>query len=111
MSSTEKYWQVTQSGVHILWGIGYRISFNPSTAYTFNHYKIGNSNHQSNKSGDTKETALYIQKYDCYFVLNGDFRVEFEACKNLTECLSLFEHLAPKHRSKWSMDTLLHFKS
>lgn len=111
MSSQTKHWQVIQSGVHILLGVGYRISYNPSTEYTFNHYKSHNINHQLITSGDTKETALYIQKYDCYFVLDGDFRLEFEVCKNLTECLSLFENLAPKHRSKWSMDTLLHFKN
>ncbi|KAB2916169.1 MAG: hypothetical protein F9K23_08645 [Bacteroidetes bacterium] len=59
---------------------------------------------QFDETTDTKETALYITKKDCYLMLDGDFRKEFEACANLMQCLLVYKRLAKKYRSKWSMD-------
>jgi hypothetical protein len=97
-------WKITNNGVHVLDRVGYRISYNPSTLHTFRWYKSKHTEFQFEKFTDSKETALYIAKKDCYLVLDGDFRKEFEACANLMECLLMYKQLAQKYRSKWSMD-------
>ena len=100
--TTSNRWVVTKNGVHVLVRDGYLISYNPSTLHTFRQYKLKNPAYQFDETTDTKETALYIAKKDCYLVLNGDFRKEFEACANLMQCLLVYKQLAPKYRSKWS---------
>lgn len=101
---TSNRWVVTKNGVHVLVWDGYLISYNPSTLQTFKLYKLKNPAFQFDETTDTKETALYITKKDCYLMLDGDFRKEFEACANLMQCLLVYKRLAKKYRSKWSMD-------
>lgn len=97
-------WVITKNGIHILVKAGYLISYNPSTLQTFKLYKLKNPAFRFDETTDTKETALYIAKKDCYLVLDGDFRKEFEACANLMQCLLVYKQLALKYRSMWSMD-------
>lgn len=97
-------WLVTDSGVYILFGDGYRITYNPSTLYTFNYRKMRDPDFRFEEDFDSEETALYIQETDCYCILDGDFRKDFEACATLKQCLLMYEKLAPWYRSKWSMD-------
>lgn len=101
---TSSRWVLTKNGVHVLVRDGYLISYNPSTLNTFRQYKLKNPAFLFEETDDTKETALYIPKKDCYLVLNGDFRKDFEACANLMQSLLMYKQLARKYRSKWSMD-------
>ena len=97
-------WLVTDSGVHILFRDGYRITYNPSTLYTFNYRKMRDPAFQFNEDVETEETAIYIQEKDCYLILDGDFRKDYEACTTLQQCLFIYQQYAPWYRSKWSMD-------
>ncbi len=97
-------WLVTDSGVHILFGDGYRITYNPSTLYTLNLRKMKDSQFRFEEDIDSEETALYIQEKDCYLILDGDFRKDYEACTTLRQCLVVYRKYAPLYKSKWSMD-------
>lgn len=97
-------WLVTESGVYLLFGEGYNISYNPSTIYTFNRRRMKDPLFQFEEDVDTEETALYLQSQDCYLILDGDFRKEYEACNSLRECLIVYKRHAPYHRSRHSMD-------
>lgn len=99
-------WMVTESGVYILQGDGYRITYNPSTLYTFNYRKMRDPDFQFEEDVETEETALYIQEEGRYCILDGDFREEFQACTTLRQCLIVFQRYAPRYRSKWSMDQM-----
>ena len=46
------------------------------------------------------ETALI--KNGNYLILNGDFRKNYEKCKNYTECLKFFNSKKAKYESSWS---------
>lgn len=96
-------WLVTESGVYILFGDGYRITYNPSTQYTFNHRKMRDPDFKFEEDVDAEETALYIQDKDYYLILDGDFRKEYEACATLRQCMAVYKLYAPLYRSQWSM--------
>ena len=98
---------VTESGIYVLFGDGYRITYNPSTLYTFNYRKMRDPDFQFEEDVDAEETSLYIQEYDCYLILNGDFRKEYEQCATLKQCLLVYRKYASRHKSQWSMDGLL----
>lgn len=111
MQRTKSYpvsdWLVTESGVYILFRDGYRITYNPSTVYTFNHRKMRDPEFNFPEDVDSEETAIYIQDKDCYLILDGDFRRAYEACTTLKQCLIVYKKHAPIFRSKWSMDGLM----
>jgi len=97
-------WLVRESAVFLLFRDGYRISYNPSTIYTMNHKKMRDPDFNFPEDIDSEETALYIQNRDCYLILDGDFREEFEDCTTIKQCLAVYKSYAPQYRSKWSMD-------
>ena len=98
---TKSNWLVTETGVHILAGDGYRITYNPSTIYTFNLKKIKDPQFQFEEDIDTEETALYINATDSYLILEGDFRKAFEKCHTIEECKQIFWKYAPLYKSKY----------
>lgn len=55
---------VTESGIYILFGEGYRITYNPSTLYTFNYKKMRDPEFRFDEDADEEETSLYIQEKD-----------------------------------------------
>lgn len=54
--------------------------------------------------GGCDETALCLEETNDHWVLNGDFREEFEAAaeNGFESCLLLYKQLRVKHRSSWS---------
>lgn len=100
-------WLVTESGVYLLFGNGFRISYNPSTLYTFNHRKMRDPDFSFPEDIDNEETALYVQHDDYYLILDGDFRKEYETCTTLKQCMAVYQKLAPRYKSRWSMDRFI----
>jgi hypothetical protein len=94
-------WFLTDTGIYLLIGEGYRITYNPSTLYTFNLKKIKDPLFQFEEDEETEETALYINATDSYLILDGDFRNEYEVCTTLKQCKAVFKKYAPRYRSKY----------
>lgn len=97
----EGKWIITDTGVHMLLGIGYRISYNPSILYTMNLKRIKDPKFTFEEDEDVEETAFYINSTDSYLILEGDFRKAYERCKNIEECRQVFRKYSPMYRSKF----------
>lgn len=67
------------------------ISYNPCTRSSFFDMFM--------PSGGKEETALIYK--DKYYILNGDFRKQYEKCKNITEARKVFQKNIKK-KSCWS---------
>ena len=96
-----KNWILTENGVYLLVCDGYRITYNPSTLYTFNKRKMKDPLFQFDSDVDTEETALYINETDSYLILDGDFRKEYTKCNTLAQCKEIFKIYEPWYRSKY----------
>lgn len=95
-------WLLTDKGIYLLFGDGYRITYNPSTLYTFSLKKSKDPLFQFEEDEETEETALYINETDSYLILDGDFRNVYEECETLEECITVFKKYAPWYQSKYS---------
>lgn len=94
-------WLLTENGIYLLIGDGYRITYNPSTLYTFNLKKFNDPLFQFDEDEETEETSLYINETNSYLILDGDFRYVYEECQTLEECKAVFKMYAPWYRSKY----------
>ncbi len=94
-------WLLTDKGIYLLVGDGYRITYNPSTLYTFSLKKSKDPLFQFEEDEETEETALYINATDSYLILDGDFRSVYEECQTLEECIAVFKKYAPWYQSKY----------
>jgi len=97
-----KRWLLSDSGVYMLIGNGYRITYNPSTIYTLNKQKIKDPLFKFDQDEDTEETSLYINATDSYLILEGDFRKEYQKCDTVEQCKNVFKIYEPWYRSKYS---------
>lgn len=50
------------------------------------------------------ETALYEKSSDKFFILNGDFRKEYEEAPNWSLCMNIYNKYKGEKRSSWSTD-------
>lgn len=89
---------------------GYYISYNPDTQK--DHLGMtGIANMMASlvdpdlSFKDGEETALYNEKTSVWYILEGDFRKEYEACNSFEECLEVYKNNIDK-RSNWSSDDL-----
>ena len=84
----------------------YYISYNPNTSSTiegkiFN--ELGESFGIGRKSKEETALVLIIKGSNRIFkILNGDFRKDYEQCKNLAECLSFYYSKKKEFGSDWS---------
>lgn len=79
---------------------GFSISYNPNPGATIFSFRGDNG---------CDETALIIEEGGAakpfYFILNGDFRKEYEAvADDLSKCLEFYDSKKDEHRSSWSGD-------
>jgi hypothetical protein len=104
---TKITWAATSFGNMILEGDGFFISFRPSSSrmplVCFD------------PDTDQGETCLALAKKGEaieYYILNGDFRKEYEAVfdQGLQECMVVYATLQVEHRSTWSNDNLTELK-
>lgn len=93
----------------ILRGNNFYISYNPKTGENYasiDQLLIGFlasklTGHENGK----EETALYNRVNGVWYILNGDFRKEYEAVAHdgFTACLNVYKRNI-QHRSDWSTD-------
>lgn len=98
-------WIQTGHGNSIVEGEGYYLSYNPRIGSGLINV-MGMALGIEDRSGDD-ETALYVESTNKWYILNGDFRKEYERCENLDECLLVYEAHKDNHRSDWSTDKQL----
>jgi len=84
-----KGWEVSFSGNDVLAGEKFYISYNP--------FPCGS---------EDEETALYSQEKEIFYILDGDFRKEYEKLfnKGFGACKEFYDKMKSKHRSWWSTD-------
>ncbi len=51
---------------------------------------------------DGEETAIFSREKNDFYILEGDFRKELEACETLEECLVIYNNNKDK-QSNWSV--------
>jgi hypothetical protein len=91
-----------RTGINTIYkGNGFEISYNPCTTSSifdvaFNMFGM--------ESAGFEETALILIKdgEETFAILNGDFRKDYDKCKNLEEALALYHEKAKKYKSQWS---------
>jgi hypothetical protein len=89
------YAWVRINGNSILEGDGFHISYNPSTLMDIPVFA---------GDGSGEETALCVD--DKFYILNGDFRKEYEKAfeKGLAACVKVFQKHEHEYKSSWSND-------
>lgn len=50
------------------------------------------------------ETALHDEVTDMWYILNGDFRKQYEACTSFKQLMDVYTYYRPKYRSDFSTD-------
>ena len=106
MKKNNKSEWIDNNGNFILIKKGYYISYNPNTnanplGLNLNVFGglMGSIIGKEIESDGRAETALC--KDGNYFILNGDFRKDYEKCKSYAECLKFFKS-KEKFKSGWS---------
>jgi hypothetical protein len=96
-------WRITQAGNMVLDGDDFFISYQPASSGKILGMAFFDSDFQQG------ETALCLLSGDgtSYFILNGDFRKEYEAAfPDLQACMVVYAENRKMHRSSWSEDIL-----
>lgn len=93
----------------ILEGKDFYISYNPCTDNRFGITDIANvaaALARQPEMKDGEETALFHEKKNIWYLLEGDFRKEYEVAfpKGFMECLAVYKKHKKTNRSNWSTD-------
>lgn len=97
-----KKWEKLSSN-YVLKGKGYYISYNPCIEPNPFDEGLGLLGVAESRIG-LDETALRDEKNNIWYILNGDFRKEYEKCRSLKECIKVYSKNKKLHRSDFSTD-------
>ena len=98
----EDKWEATGSGNFILHFDGGYLSYNPDTEYSKSISLFGFIESLGNMLGfesSGEETAFGYK--DGWYVLNGDFRKEYEKCSSVKELKSVYK-INKNKKSDWA---------
>ncbi len=101
---TKDVWKATGSGNVVMQRDGWFVSYNPNTAAG---HMAGLLTDLGNLLGgnlsDGEETALKNENGD-WKVLTGDFRKEYEDCRDYAAAVEVYEKYRGEHRNNYSTD-------
>lgn len=105
----KQHWEQNTRNL-ILSGDGFYISYNSNT---FGGHGVFTDIHNAlaplvgeELAKDCEETALYDRKTATWYILEGDFREDYDQAfeGGLETCLAVYYRNSAKHRSTWSTD-------
>lgn len=98
-TKTKPEWKETGGGNRILRFDDFYVSYNPNPSLN-----PGMALFAMFGDNTREETALKSDTGPEFFVLNGDFRADYEACDTYEQALAVYQKHKAEHRSQWSMD-------